>query len=79
MLNNVLSESDLTELLGQSLIEVWQDLCKAIDEKYDMDRIWNTGGQELEIRVQIPPGRENSLLTFRTGEMDQIHGYFRKG
>lgn len=32
MLENVPSESTLTELLGQSLFEVWQKLCLAIDE-----------------------------------------------
>lgn len=35
----------MTELLGQSLYGVWQALCSAIDEKYDMERLWNTGGK----------------------------------
>ena len=77
MLNNVLSESDLTELLGQSLIEVWQDLCKAIDEKYDMDRVWNTGGRNWKYEYKYRRG--GKTLTFHTGEMYRIHGYFRKG
>ena len=45
MLENMPSQSIMTELLGQSLLEVWQALCLAIDEKYDMERIWNTGGK----------------------------------
>ena len=45
MLENIPSQSTLTELLGQSLLEVWQKLCSAIDEKYEMDRIWNTGSK----------------------------------
>jgi len=36
MLENIPSESTMTELLGQSLFEVWQKLCTAIDEKYEM-------------------------------------------
>lgn len=44
MLENIPSQSTMTELLGQSLFEVWQTLCSAIDEKYDMERLWNTGG-----------------------------------
>ena len=32
MLENIPSQSTLTELLGQSLFEVWQELCLAIDE-----------------------------------------------
>ena len=45
MLENIPSQSTMTELLGQSLFEVWQTLCSAIDEKYDMERLWNTGGK----------------------------------
>ena len=45
MLEHIPSQSTMTELLGQSLFEVWQKLCSAIDEKYEMDRLWNTGGK----------------------------------
>ena len=45
MLENIPSQSMMTELLGQTLYEVWQALCSAIDEKYDMERLWNTGGK----------------------------------
>ena len=45
MLENIPSQSIMTELLGQSFYEVWQALCSAIDEKYDMERLWNTGGK----------------------------------
>ena len=29
----------MTELLGQSLFEIWQRLCLVIDEKYEIERI----------------------------------------
>lgn len=45
MLENIPSQKTMTELLGQSLFEIWQRLCLAIDEKYEMERIWNTGGK----------------------------------
>ena len=45
MLENMPSPSIMIELLGQPLYEVWQALCSAIDEKYDMERLWNTGGK----------------------------------
>ena len=45
MLETILSQSSLAELLGQSLFEVWQQLCAAIDEKYEMERVWNSGGK----------------------------------
>ncbi len=45
MLENTPSQSAMTNLLGQALFEVWQALCLAIDEKYDMEQLWNTGGK----------------------------------
>ena len=45
MLENIPTQSTMIELLGQPLFEVWQELCSAIDEKYDMERLWNTGGK----------------------------------
>ena len=45
MLENIPSQSTMTELLGESLFEVWQKLCLTIDEKYEMVRLWNTGGK----------------------------------
>ena len=45
MLENIPSQSTMTDLLGQSLFDVWQALCSAIDEKYEMDRLWNTEGK----------------------------------
>lgn len=35
----------LTALIGQPLYDVWKELCAMIDEKYDMDRLWNSGGK----------------------------------
>ena len=46
MLENIPSKSTMIELLGQSLFEVWQQLCSMIDEKYEMERLWNTGGKK---------------------------------
>ena len=39
----------------QSLYYVWQALCSAIDEKYDMEQLWNTGGKKwtYEYKIQI--------------------------
>ncbi|WP_322201195.1 DUF3788 family protein [Acutalibacter intestini] len=39
MLENKPSQSIMTELLGQSLYEVWQALCTAINKKYDMEQL----------------------------------------
>lgn len=43
MLENLPSQSDMAELLGQALFEVWKELCSAIEEKYDETPIYHDG------------------------------------
>ena len=45
MLDTIPNEEELTALVGKSLYEVWNQLCALIDEKYEMERLWNTGGK----------------------------------
>ena len=46
MLEKIPSQSIMIELIGQSLFEVWQAMCSIINEKYEMDRLWNSGGKK---------------------------------
>ena len=41
------SQSALTDLLGPSLFAVWQALCSTIDQAYEMEQIWGSGGKNL--------------------------------
>ena len=45
MLENIPTQLTMAELLGQSLFKIWQKLCSTIDGKYEMERLWNTGGK----------------------------------
>ena len=45
MLEKIPSMSAMIDLIGQPLFEVWQALCLALDNKYDMERSWNPGGK----------------------------------
>lgn len=72
MLENTPTQSTMTELLGQPLFAVWQELCSAIDEKYDMERLWNTGGKNWVYEYKYRRGgktlcslyaKKNSLLS----------------
>lgn len=45
MLNPIPGEEQMTALVGKPLYEVWCRLCAFIDEKYDMDRLWDKGGK----------------------------------
>ena len=45
MLDTIPNEEEMTALVGKSLYAVWNELCALIDEKYDMDCLWNKGGK----------------------------------
>ncbi len=48
MLDTLPSEEEMTALVGKSLYDAWNKLCALIDEKYDMDRLWDKGGKAWE-------------------------------
>src|SRR5699024_6433558 len=45
MRDAVPSAEQMTALVGTSLYEIWNQLCALIEEKYDMDSLWNQGGK----------------------------------
>ena len=46
MLERVPTAEKMTSLIGEHLYNVWQQLIATIDEKYDMDCSWNSGGKK---------------------------------
>ena len=45
MLDKIPDKEQMTALVGQPLYGIWEKLCALIDEKYDMDRLWDKGGK----------------------------------
>ena len=45
MFDKIPNTEEMTTLVGKSLYEIWNKLCEVIDEKYDMDCLWNKGGK----------------------------------
>ena len=45
MLDILPGTEEMTALVGKPLYEVWNQLCALIEERYDMDRLWNQGGK----------------------------------
>ena len=45
MLDKIPDREEMTTLVGKSLYEIWNKLCVLIDEKYDMDCLWDKGGK----------------------------------
>ncbi len=45
MLDAIPAAGQMAALLGEPLYEIWNQLCALIDEKYDMDHLWDKGGK----------------------------------
>ncbi len=45
MLDTVPNAEEMTSLMGKPLYEIWTRLCSLIDEKYDMEHLWGSGGK----------------------------------
>ena len=56
MLDTIPSQEELKALIGQSLYDVWNTLCALIDEKYDMDRLWDKGGKAWKYEYKYRRG-----------------------
>ena len=45
MLDIIPSAEEMELLVGKSRYDIWNKIVALIEEKYDMDRSWNTGGK----------------------------------
>ncbi len=46
MLEEIPTNKEIIFLIGQPLFDVWTKLTDLIESKYDMDRLWNSGGKK---------------------------------
>ncbi|AWI05764.1 DUF3788 domain-containing protein [Clostridium drakei] len=56
MLDKIPTSEDLITLIGKSLFEVWTALCDMIEEKYDMEHLWNNGGKAWKYEYKYRRG-----------------------
>lgn len=56
MLERVPNMEEIHTLVGTPLKEVWINLCAAIDEKYDMECLWNSGGKAWDYEYKYRRG-----------------------
>ena len=45
MLDRIPNTEQMIALVGKPLYKIWNKLCSLIDEKYEMDCLWNKGGK----------------------------------
>lgn len=50
------SEEQLAALLGDALYNLWVQLCERIDDQYEMDRLWGSGGKAWDYEYKYRRG-----------------------
>ena len=56
MLNIPPTAEELTNLIGKSLYDVWNGFVSLLDENYDMERIWDSGGKAWKYEYKYRRG-----------------------
>lgn len=56
MLEKIPSPEEMTKLIGENRLQVWYKLCAMIDDLYDMDRTWNSGGKAWKYEYKYRRG-----------------------
>ena len=56
MLDTIPAAEEMTALVGKPLCNVWTALCALIEEKYDMDRLWDKGGKAWKYEYKYRRG-----------------------
>ena len=56
MLNTPPAAEELTNLIGKSLYDVWNGFVSLLDENYDMERIWDSGGKAWKYEYKYRRG-----------------------
>lgn len=56
MLDTIPAAEEMTALVGKPLYDVWTALCALIEEKYDMDHLWDKGGKAWKYEYKYRRG-----------------------
>lgn len=56
MLDAIPDAEEMTCLVGRPLYEIWNKLCALIEDKYDMDCLWNKGGKAWKYEYKYRRG-----------------------
>lgn len=43
----------LEALIGKELYDIWTSLCQLIEQKYNMEQLWNHGGKNGHTNINI--------------------------
>lgn len=50
------TDSEMLALIGAEKLEIWKELCEFIENKYDMNVAWNSGGKAWKYECKYSRG-----------------------
>lgn len=56
MLEKIPTNEEIVALIGRQLFDVWTKLCDLIESKYDLERLWNSGGKKWTYEYKYRKG-----------------------
>jgi len=56
MMEHIPTSEEMIALLGAEKYRIWQELCTAIESRYEMERLWNTGGRDWDYEYKYRRG-----------------------
>lgn len=87
MLNKTPNAEEMTALVGAPLYDLWTQICAFVDERYDMEKLWNSGGKKWTYEYKYRRGgktlcalymRENCvgfMVIFGKEERERFEAY----
>lgn len=67
MLDQIPSEKELLALIGAQRYQVWTELCALIEERYSMQRLWNSGGKAWNYEYKYRRGGKTLCALYAKG------------
>ena len=72
MLDTIPGKKEMADLVGEPLYDIWNKLCALIDEKYDMDCLWNKGGKAWKYEYKYRRGGKTLCALYQTKQTGRI-------
>ena len=77
MLDKCPSEKEIISLVGKPLYNIWLSLTESIDAKYEMERLWNSGGKMWKYEYKYRRGGKNAVRSLCKRKLYRFYGGIR--
>lgn len=62
------TDSEMIALIGAERLEVWKDFCVSIENRYEMNVAWNSGGKAWKYEYKFSRGGKTLCALYANGD-----------